>query len=125
MQGGRLIDGGPLVRSLLGFNLGIEAMQLLVIAAILQPLILLSATRWYTPVRIAGAAFAVVRSLGWIAERAFQAANPLEPLVRWLTAPPTWLIASVRLASGVSITPNLPVSVVRGESPFQCGHRNL
>jgi len=101
---GLSFDGWTLILSLLGFNLGIESMQLLVIAAILPPLILLSATRWYTPVRLAGATFAAVCSLGWIAERAFQAANPLEPLVRWLAAPPAWLMASVCLASALSIT---------------------
>jgi len=100
---GLSFDGWTLVLSLVGFNLGIESMQLLVIAAILPPLILLSPTRWYTPVRMAGATFAAVCSLGWIAERAFQAPNPLEPLTSWLAAPPAWFVASVCVASAVSI----------------------
>lgn len=43
------------VASIFGFNLGIEAMQLIVVAAALPALILLSRTRLYSSVRTAGA----------------------------------------------------------------------
>jgi HupE / UreJ protein len=101
---GLSFDGWTLVLSLLGFNLGIEAMQLLVIAAVLPPLILLSARRGFAAFRIAGATFAALCSLGWIAERGFQVANPLEPLLRWLAAPPMALVVSLCLASVVSMS---------------------
>jgi HupE / UreJ protein len=96
-------DGFTLALSLFGFNLGIEFMQLLVIAAALPIMILLSSTRLYAPVRLLGAGFAAACALGWIAERALQVANPLRPLADWMTAPPGWFIASFCLASGVSI----------------------
>lgn len=88
---GLRFDGATLAVGLLGFNLGIEAMQLLVIAAVLPPLLLLSTTRIYNPVRITGAAFAALCSIGWIVERAFLRPNPFEPVVSWLANPPSWL----------------------------------
>ncbi len=49
--------------SLLGLNLGIEAMQLIVIAVTMPWLILLAQTRLYSPVRVVGASLAVLASL--------------------------------------------------------------
>ena len=96
-------DGYTLALSLLGFNLGIESMQLLVILATLPLLIVLSTAPSYAAVRIGGAACAAACAFGWILERAFRLANPLQPWVDWLAAPPTWLITAVCAASGVSI----------------------
>ena len=55
--------------SLSGFNLGIEAMQLSVVALTLPALLVLSRTRAYAGFRLTGAAFASVASCAWIAER--------------------------------------------------------
>lgn len=55
--------------SVLGFNLGIEAMQLVVVAVTLPSLLLLSRTVLYAAFRISGALFAAVASVGWIVER--------------------------------------------------------
>jgi hypothetical protein len=57
------------VGSILAFNLGIETMQLIVVATIMPSLILLSRMQGYCALRIGGALFAGVASLGWIAER--------------------------------------------------------
>ncbi len=59
------------VAGILAFNLGIETMQLLVVAAILPSLLLLSQTGSYPIVRRCGALLAAVSSVGWIAERLF------------------------------------------------------
>jgi len=59
------------VASILGFNLGIETMQLVVVAATIPSLVLLSRTRAYSFVRIGGSFFAGSASVGWIAERLF------------------------------------------------------
>ncbi|GAA3767013.1 HupE/UreJ family protein [Terriglobus aquaticus] len=56
---------------ILAFNLGIETMQLLVVAVVLPSLLILSRTRAYSAFRIAGAAFACLASALWIAERLF------------------------------------------------------
>ena len=57
------------VASIFAFNIGIEAMQLLVVLCIMPSLILLSRTRFYASFRLTGATFASLASLGWIAER--------------------------------------------------------
>jgi hypothetical protein len=57
------------VVGILGFNLGIETMQLIVIAAFMPLLVLLSRTLAYSVLRIGGALFAGFASLVWIAER--------------------------------------------------------
>ena len=56
--------------TILGFNLGVELMQLAVVIAIVPTLILLSRQgRAYAPVRIAGAALAGLAALIWIGAR--------------------------------------------------------
>jgi hypothetical protein len=92
-------DGATLALSLVGFNLGIEAMQLAVIAATLPLLLWLARTRAYPSVRRAGAAFAAACAAGWVAERAFGLANPLSPVVDALAPPPAWFVATIVAAS--------------------------
>lgn len=67
--------------SLFGFNLGIEAMQLIVVATILPSLLLLSRTRAYSMFRVSGALFAGVASLAWIVERVLSVQTAISPLV--------------------------------------------
>jgi hypothetical protein len=71
-------DGWYRLVSLVGFNLGIETMQL---AAILPSLLLLSRTRAYSALRIGGGLFAAFASMGWIAERALSVPTAVDPLV--------------------------------------------
>jgi hypothetical protein len=67
--------------TLVGFNLGIETMQLAVVAATLPSLLLLSRTRAYSALRITGALFAAVASLNWIAERLLNIRTAIDSLV--------------------------------------------
>ena len=60
---------GERLTGILAFNLGIETMQLLVVAVALPSLILMSRTSAYAYLRIPAAIFAVLASLGWITER--------------------------------------------------------
>ena len=69
------------VAGILAFNLGIEAMQMLVVAAILPSLMLMSRTPAYTILRICGAVFAGVASAGWIVERLFDVSTPVDAIV--------------------------------------------
>ena len=71
------LDAGPMALSLLGFNLGIELMQLFVIGLTLPWLMLLSRTPAYAWVRVGGAALAALAAAGWLAERASGRANSL------------------------------------------------
>ncbi|NOT62322.1 MAG: hypothetical protein HOP19_19110 [Acidobacteria bacterium] len=60
---------GPLALSILGLNLGIELMQLFIIAMTMPWLILLSLTPSYVWVRMSCAFLAAIAALGWLAER--------------------------------------------------------
>lgn len=63
------LSGTRLGLSLLGFNLGIEAMQLVVVALVLPPLILLARSYRFTRLRVGAAVLAGVAALGWLAAR--------------------------------------------------------
>jgi hypothetical protein len=80
------------VAGIFAFNLGIETMQLMVVAATMPSLVLLSRTRAYGILRIAGALFAALASLGWIAERWLNLHNPVDALVA-VVAHYAWPIA--------------------------------
>lgn len=71
------LDAGPMALSLLGFNLGIELMQLLVIALTIPWLLLLSRTTAYRTVRVSGAVLAGVAALAWVVERITGQSNGL------------------------------------------------
>lgn len=66
---------------ILAFNLGIEVMQMLVVAAILPSLILMSRTRAYPVLRTGGALFAGAASVGWMAERLLDIHTPVDTIV--------------------------------------------
>ncbi len=71
------LDAGPMALSILGFNLGIELMQLAVIVAVIPWLMLLSRTPAYTRVRLLGACLAGLAAFAWIAERVYGQSNSL------------------------------------------------
>jgi hypothetical protein len=71
------LEAGPMALSILGFNLGIELMQLFVIALTIPWLLLLSCTPAYRTVRLAGAGFAAVAAVAWLAERLTNQRNGL------------------------------------------------
>lgn len=57
------------VGGVLAFNLGIEAMQLLVVASVLPALLLMRAAPAYAWLRVAAASIAALAALGWMIER--------------------------------------------------------
>ncbi|MFT4212937.1 MAG: HupE/UreJ family protein [Microbacterium sp.] len=63
------LSGWRLIVSLLGFNLGIEAMQLVVVAVALPPLLILAHARRYTGLRVAAASLTGVAAIGWMLAR--------------------------------------------------------
>lgn len=64
-------------QSILGFNLGIELVQLAVVAVAAPLLVILSRTRAYGPLRTGAAGFAGLAALAWIAERTLGTPNPV------------------------------------------------
>jgi hypothetical protein len=90
------------VASIFGFNLGIETMQLLVVAAAMPSLILLSRTRLYPGIRIPGAVFGAAAAGGWIAERLVQLPNPMDAVVNALAARAAWVALGLFLPGALA-----------------------
>jgi hypothetical protein len=63
------LDSMQMGLSILGFNIGIELMQLGIMTLILPSLILLSQTKLYPPFRIGGAIVASIAATAWVFER--------------------------------------------------------
>ena len=80
-----------LAMTILGFNLGIEVMQLAVVVTVVPTLILLSRRQSYAPVRITGAALAAAAALVWIGARVdFRSPDPAPPpRAAWLAPIPS------------------------------------
>lgn len=93
------VSGWYRLVSILGFNLGIEAMQLAVVAATLPSLLLLSRTQVYSFFRIGGALFAALASVGWIIERSLNTPNAVDPFVEIIAHHSPWIAASLLLLS--------------------------
>ena len=87
------------VTGILGFNLGIETMQLIVVAAVMPSLVLLSRTRSYSVLRISGALFAGFASLGWIAERLLGIHNSVDVVVDGVAHHGVWIAGGLLLIS--------------------------
>ncbi len=85
--------------ALAGFNLGIEAMQLAVVAAVLPSLLLLRHPRAYGAYRIGGARAAGVAALGWLAQRTLSLPNPMEAILETAVPHAPWLALVMFLAS--------------------------
>ncbi len=69
------------VAGILSFNLGIETMQLLVVALVLPSLLVMSRTSAYSVFRMAGAAFACIASAMWIVERLLNVETRVDAVV--------------------------------------------
>ncbi|WP_046216315.1 HupE/UreJ family protein [Paenibacillus wulumuqiensis] len=92
-----------IVLSVLGFNIGIELMQLFVIALIMPWLLLLSVTKAYRSVRMVGALFAIAASIGWILDRAFAISTPVDTIVNALAQNVIWVVVILALFSIINI----------------------
>jgi HupE / UreJ protein len=91
-----------LVSTLLGFNLGIEITQLMVVALVMPSLVLISRTSAYASLRIGLAALGAMSAAAWFAQRTgLVASNPLEPVGEVLVRYPLALavaLAAIALA---------------------------
>lgn len=96
------LDGLRMALSILGFNLGIELMQLFVIAVTIPWLIILCKNNCYTRLRVAGAIFAAMASLAWMAERLSGRSNFITLFILQNTSGAKWLIAALAIAAAAS-----------------------
>lgn len=89
------VDGTTLALSLLGFNLGVEAMQLLVIAVALPLLAFLCNAPSYAFVRVGGALASGIAALGWVAERLTGRTMPTSRWVEGLAHHAPWVVGAL------------------------------
>ena len=80
----------PMALSILGFNIGIECMQLLVVIIIMPWLVILSQTSWYRYIRVIGSVLAGIAALAWIAERSSGNTNVISNFVYRLSQYAIW-----------------------------------
>jgi len=97
------LSTAQLVISLLGFNLGIELVQLLVVAVTLPALVLLAgADPVYRVVRTGGAVLAGVAALGWLLARVGWG-NPVATAADALGAHGGWAVAALWAAAAATV----------------------
>ena len=94
---------GSLVADLLGFNLGIELTQLIVVALLMPSLLVLSRTRIYPGVRTGLAGVGVVLAAAWLAERTtLIGGNPLNKVSDLLVEHPFVAAAVLAGVAGIA-----------------------
>jgi hypothetical protein len=86
-------------QSILGFNVGIELVQLLVVATVMPALILLARTRTYPTLRVTGAIFTGAAAIAWIVERVGGATNIVGRVIDGGLAYSPWLVALLTLGA--------------------------
>lgn len=100
------LTGSQLALSLLGFNLGIELMQLAVVLIVLPPLLVLARTPAYRPLRTVAAAVTAVAAAGWLLDR-IGIANPLAGVADRLGPASPWIVGALWLGAGIAMTRTL------------------
>jgi hypothetical protein len=87
------------VAGILAFNVGIETMQMIVVAGILPSLMLMSRTRAYPILRNGGAVLAGAASVGWIVERLLDVETPVDMIINGLARHALWIAIPLFLLS--------------------------
>ena len=107
------LSGGQLVLSLLGFNLGIELMQLAVVLLVLPPLVVLARTGVYRPLRIGAAVVTGVAATGWLVDR-LGMPNTVGTMADALGTAAPWIVAALWLGAGATL---VRAQAGRGRAP--------
>ncbi|MFG2455498.1 HupE/UreJ family protein [Streptomyces sp. NPDC048523] len=110
------LDRGSLVTTLLGFNLGIELTQLLVVALLMPSLLVLARTAVYPAFRIGVAVVGLVFSVSWMLERAtLTDSDPFEGVQTWLVGHP--LLIALTVAAGAVVARHAAPRTSRSVTP--------
>jgi hypothetical protein len=97
------LDTFEMVTSILGFNIGIELMQLFVILCTVPWLIVLSRNNYYHWIRILGAIAAIIASLAWIAERVTGQPNMISNYLQYIGEWGKWLVLGLAATAVINI----------------------
>ena len=103
--------------SLLGFNVGIEIVQLGLVLAVAPSLVILSRGRWYTPLRAGFASFALLAATAWIVNRSTGGAAGLVGLVESVLSRAAWAVAVLALLAALSLVLTR-TPAIRGQKAF-------
>jgi hypothetical protein len=93
------LSNKALALGVLGFNVGIEAMQILVVALVMPWLVLMRRDRAYAWIRTGGALLSGLAACGWIGERALGLGNPIAPVVDFAFQRGLYLVAFLAFAA--------------------------
>jgi hypothetical protein len=93
------LSAGPMALSILGFNIGIEVMQLMVMLLIVPWLIILSTFAVYKYVRVGGAVLAALAAIGWIIQRGTGESNMIAAAIEKLLQYAPWAIVGLAVVS--------------------------
>ena len=120
LLGGLDLNRTSLVTELLGFNLGIELTQLLVVALVMPSLIILSRSRTYPTVRITTATLGIVLAAGWLAQRTTLInTDPLAGITDTLVEHPIAVPAALALLASTVTAAQLRRTSRAGRAPGQ------
>ncbi len=86
-------------QSILGFNLGIELVQLAVVACVMPALLMIARTPAYTPLRTIGAGLTAVAAIAWIVERVSGTPNRVAESIDAALGFAPWFVAALTLAA--------------------------
>jgi hypothetical protein len=99
--------GGALAWSLLGFNLGIELMQLAVVAVALPCLLVLGRSPGHRALRVAGGGLGVAAAVAWLVERALDVRLPGTALLDVLPDHAPWIGLGLVVITALAALPGL------------------
>ena len=99
--------------AILGFNLGIEAVQLALVVLLLPALVVGSRTRFYRPARLALAGFAALASLAWLVERISSTPNAIAAAFAEVLPPLGLALVALSLAIALASAFRLPLKPFR------------
>ncbi|MCF8325288.1 MAG: HupE/UreJ family protein [Leadbetterella sp.] len=91
-----------MILSILGFNIGIELMQIFIIFITIPLLIIISRSKIYNPFKILGAFIGILAALGWIFERITDKSNFITELINVLVSKPIFILWGLLTLSLVS-----------------------
>ncbi|MCT2558050.1 HupE/UreJ family protein [Tsuneonella sp. YG55] len=89
--------------NLLGFNLGIEVVQLAIVAAVVPPLVIVAHARWFGFLRIALGGLTLAVSLAWIANRALGVGTGVVEEIDAVASHGLWALAGFYALAGYQI----------------------
>ena len=99
--------------AILGFNLGIEAVQLALVVLLLPALVVGSRTRFYRPARLALAGFAALASLAWLVERVSATPNAIAAAFATVLPPLGLALVALSLVIALAAAFRLPLKPFR------------